>query len=145
LPADLAHGQRVDVYVTPKARSPGALAKPLLVAHGALVQRDVREETSRFSSGASEVGVELAVAPGQVAGLVGAIETGAIDLVHVPEGQDSTPVSDPGAAGVTHSSPSALPSVSRAPTSSPTRAGGRAPGAAAEANTPPAPAPSSRR
>jgi hypothetical protein len=86
LPPRLLHGQQVDVYVTVKPRSAGAGAggKPKLVAREALVHQDVSNEATRFSSGASRVGVVVAVPAQQVAGLVEAIEAGAIDLVRVP-------------------------------------------------------------
>jgi hypothetical protein len=84
LPPSLLHGQRVDVYVTVKPRSGGSVDKPALVNEGAVVQRDVSNETSRFSSGASRVGVVLSVPSGDVPDLVHAIEAGSIDLVRVP-------------------------------------------------------------
>jgi hypothetical protein len=84
LPPNLTHGQRVDVYVTVKPRSATKVSKPTLVASDAVVQRDVTNEGSRFSSGASRVGVVLSVPASDVVDLVGAIEAGAIDLVRVP-------------------------------------------------------------
>jgi hypothetical protein len=84
LPPNLMHGQLVDVYVTVKPRSGGAVGKPRLVASQALVHRDVSSEASRFGSGASRVGVVVSVPSPQVPALVEAIETGAIDLVRVP-------------------------------------------------------------
>jgi len=84
LPPSLLHGQRVDVYVTVKPRSGASVGKPALVNEAAVVQRDVSNEGSRFSSGSSRVGVVLSVPSSDVAALVQAIEAGSIDLVRVP-------------------------------------------------------------
>jgi len=84
LPPNLMHGQRVDVYVTMKPRSGASASAPTVAAKGAVVQRDVGNEASRFSSGASRVGVVLSVPSSDVSALVAAIEAGAIDLVRVP-------------------------------------------------------------
>jgi hypothetical protein len=84
LPPGLLHGHQVDVYATVKPRAANAVGKPRLVVREALVQRDVGTESSRFASGSGRLGVVVSVPVGEVADLVEAIESGAIDLVRVP-------------------------------------------------------------
>ncbi len=76
-PGDLARGQRVDVYVTPK----DGVTRAVLA--GALVSEVVSDGGRLGPSGAS-LGVVLSVQPAQVAALVQAAQDGALDLVSVP-------------------------------------------------------------
>ncbi len=75
LPADLAHGASVDVYVTPRD-SAGASEVSRLVLAAALV---ATVSTDQSSSG--EVAVVLDVAPGQAAELISALRSGSVDFV----------------------------------------------------------------
>ena len=78
-PADLARGQRVDVYVTPE----DGLTRSVLT--GALVA-DVVQDGGRLGPSGASTGVVLAVPPAQVPLLVQAAQDGALDLVGVPAG-----------------------------------------------------------
>ena len=78
-PADLARGQRVDVYVTPE----DGLTRTVLT--GALVA-DVVQDGGRLGPSGAATGVVLAVPPAQVSLLVQAAQDGALDLVGVPAG-----------------------------------------------------------
>lgn len=83
-PADLARGDVVDVYLTPKSQGAAASAvQPKLVLSDATVSS--RDGGSRgFGTSSSVVGVLLSVPAGDVAALVGAIEAGSLDVVRVP-------------------------------------------------------------
>lgn len=78
-PADLARGQRVDVYVTPE----DGLTRTVLT--GALVA-DIVQDGGRLGPSGAATGVVLAVPPAQVSLLVQAAQDGALDLVGVPAG-----------------------------------------------------------
>lgn len=82
LPADLARGERVDVYVTP-SRS-GEEAEALQVAQGAVVT-EVDAEDGRFGAGSADV-VLLTVAAEAVPRLVGGLSRGTVDVVRIPSG-----------------------------------------------------------
>lgn len=113
LPPELAHGEQVDVWVTPEAAgdSPptegGDPATPAelelrgaqLVLQGVTVQ-DVVVEGGAFS-GSTSIPVVLQVRPGDVAGLVSAMSLGRIDLVRVPREVEGSGRTDPvaGAGG----------------------------------------------
>lgn len=84
-PADLGHGDRVDVYRTASGEA-GRSAEPELVVAGANVA-GVDAATGRLGGGSAEVGVVLEVEPETVAALVGAVRSGSIDLVRVPRDQ----------------------------------------------------------
>lgn len=80
VPGDLARGQRVDVYVTPKDGTTQVVMTDALVA-------DLVQDGGRLGPSGDSVGVVLAVPPEQVAALVQGAQDGAIDLVRVPVGQ----------------------------------------------------------
>ena len=82
LPADLGHGDLVDVYVTPRTASGRAIPPPTLVLSKVAV--DSREGGSRSFSGQSALAVVLVVDAGDVSSMVHAVESGLIDLVRVP-------------------------------------------------------------
>lgn len=80
-PTDLAHGDRVDVYVSPRDSVSSGGASRLVVARAlvASVATDV-------DSAAGELAVVLDVETSQAAALVSASRGGVLDLVHVPAG-----------------------------------------------------------
>lgn len=80
-PTDLARGQRVDVYVSPRD-SVGAGASRLVVT-GALIEQ-VASDVDRTTG---ELAVVLSLDPGQVSAVVSAGRGGVIDLVSVPSGE----------------------------------------------------------
>lgn len=88
LPPDLAHGQQVDVYVTPddkaakRASGSGDPYAPRLVLSGVAVSKVVR--SGGLGSSGSDSPVVLSVDPGQVLALVQAMSQGTLDLVRVP-------------------------------------------------------------
>lgn len=80
-PIDLAHGDRVDVYVSP--RDPGgSVGASQLVLGGALVS----EVNADADSATGEIAVVLDVEAAHGAQLVAAGRSGVIDLVRVPVG-----------------------------------------------------------
>lgn len=97
LPADLAHGQQVDVYVTPAdkggqrgtATRAGDPLAPRLVLSGIPVSST--SAPGGLSSGGSDQPVVLSVGPGQVLALVQAMAQGRVDLVRVPRQQQRVP------------------------------------------------------
>lgn len=99
LPPDLAHGQQVDVYVTPddKAAKRSATAggdphAARLVLAGLAVAKVVR--TGGLGASGQAQPVVLSVEPGQVLALVQAMSEGSLDLVRVPAGA-SRPLTAP--------------------------------------------------
>jgi hypothetical protein len=82
LPDDLAHGDLVDVYLTPKVGTEAKVPRPVQVL--ASVAVDSYDDGSRSLAGGSTVSVVLAVPAGRVADVVHAVESGTIDLVRVP-------------------------------------------------------------
>ena len=89
LPDDLAAGQQVDVYVTPGARG-GSSGRTearggtrLVLAHVPVASR-AREQAA---ASRAQV-VVLSVAERDAPALVGALQTGAIDLVRLPRGAE---------------------------------------------------------
>lgn len=84
-PADLARGDVVDVYVTPKAHT-GAGAEPtqLVLTDASVASRD--GGSRGFAAGSSVVGIVLSVPADAVASLVAAAQGGSIDVVRVPPG-----------------------------------------------------------
>lgn len=78
-PTDLAHGDRVDVYSSPRdAATAGGTSK--LVLTGALVDKVSTDvDTAR-----GELAVVLDVRADQAAAIVNAVRTGVLDLVRVP-------------------------------------------------------------
>lgn len=82
-PQGLAAGERVDVYVTPRA-APGATPAPPELVVAATTVAGVEGAERGFVGAGTGVGVALSVAPDQVARLVGAVQRGAVDLVRVP-------------------------------------------------------------
>lgn len=81
-PADLAPGDRVDVYAT-EGSDLGDPSPPRLVLPGALVS-SVSADAMGFSG---EYGVVLEVAPEVTADVLTAVRSGAVDLVRVPVGE----------------------------------------------------------
>lgn len=82
LSGDLARGDLVDVYLTPKVGAGARVPPPTLVIEGVAVES--REGGARTFAGNASLAVVLAVPAGQVAALVHAVESGTIDLVTVP-------------------------------------------------------------
>jgi hypothetical protein len=96
LPGDLAHGDLVDVYLTPKEGSEAKVPAPIEVLSSAVV--DSYDAGSSTLSGGSTVSVVLAVPTGLVAAVVHAVESGTLDLVRVPAaaaGTAPSPASPP--------------------------------------------------
>lgn len=79
-PTDLAAGDRVDVWSTPREDVDSGLARPALVRSGVLVL-GVDAGTTGL---AGEVGVALEVPAAVAVDLVAAVRSGAVDLVRVP-------------------------------------------------------------
>jgi Flp pilus assembly protein CpaB len=84
LPADLGHGDLVDVYLTPKVASGRDVPQPTLVLADVAV--DGREGGSRGFGGESSLAVVLIVPADDVPAMVHAVESGVLDLVRVPTG-----------------------------------------------------------
>jgi hypothetical protein len=82
LPADLDHGDLVDVYVTPKVAAGDEVPPPTCVLSAVAVDSD--DGGSQSLSAGSTVAVVLAVPAARVATMVHAVESGTIDLVRVP-------------------------------------------------------------
>ncbi len=88
-PSDLAHGQQVDVYVTPDDKTARRVTAkgvdpyaPRLVLSGVTVERVTR--SGGLGSSGQDQPVVLTVAPVDVLALVQAMSQGRIDLVRVP-------------------------------------------------------------
>jgi len=92
LPAQLSAGSRVDVYVTPKARS-GEEPPPAELAVSAASVTSVGDTRRGLGSATSQVGVVLAVPPDQVAALINGSRHGDVDLVRLPLGSSAEPTS----------------------------------------------------
>jgi hypothetical protein len=99
LPPDLAHGQQVDVYVTPddkaakrSATAAGDAYAPRLVLAGLALSKVVR--AGGLGASGQDQPVVLSVEPGQVLALVQAMSEGSLDLVRVPAGA-SRPLAAP--------------------------------------------------
>ena len=95
LSPDLAHGDLVDLYVTPseatsrrlvaaKAAAPYA---PQLVLRGVSIARVSRG--GGLASSGQDVTVVLSVAPAEVAAVVQALADGTLDLIRVPRGSQA--------------------------------------------------------
>jgi hypothetical protein len=82
LPADLAHGDLVDVYVTTKGALGTDTGAPRLVLARAVVDSDGEQADSL--AGQQAVSVVLSVPVDAVSRAVAAVENGSIDLVRVP-------------------------------------------------------------
>lgn len=95
LPAELAAGSRVDVYVTPAERSGDPQPAELVIAAASVAT--VGDSGRGLGSAGADVGVELAVPPDQVAELIDASRHGKVDLVKLPLGSsaESTPTDGP--------------------------------------------------
>lgn len=96
LPAELAPGSRVDVYVTP-ANGSGADPQPAELVISAASVATVGDSGRGLGSAGGDVGVELAVPPDQVAELINASRHGEVDVVKLPLGSsaESTPTDGP--------------------------------------------------
>jgi len=101
-PHDLAAGDVVDVYATPKDDVRAAPAAARLVLAGVPVQSTPRGDGGVFASGDSGSAVELSVPATAVAGLVLSIETSEIDVVRADDpgdlGSSGAAMSDAGAS-----------------------------------------------
>lgn len=87
---ELARGDLVDVYLTPKAAAGASVPAPILVLAGVPVES--RSGGSRTFSASSAFSVVLAVPAQNVAAIVHAVESGTIDLVTVPPSEAASPV-----------------------------------------------------
>lgn len=94
LPADLDHGDLVDVYLTPKVAAGATVPLPTLVLSAVAVQAD--DGGSQSLSAGSAVAVVLTVPTARVSAVVHAVESGTIDLVRVPA---AVAAGGPGPAG----------------------------------------------
>lgn len=83
LPADLARGQQVDVYVVERSGSGEPVGEPTLVQEAVTVAA-VDDGDSRFGGSSLELGIALAVSPSDVASLVAAEASGTLTLVRIP-------------------------------------------------------------
>lgn len=91
MPPDLAPGDRVDVYVSPRSAGGSAsiaAAAPTLVLAAAVVQS--RPSGGRTFTADAALSVVLVVPVEHVADVVRAAESGAVDLVAVPPGVGGT-------------------------------------------------------
>ncbi|HEX3824724.1 MAG TPA: hypothetical protein VHV79_09695 [Mycobacteriales bacterium] len=82
LPVGLAHGDLVDIYLTPKVGAQTKVPAPVEVLSSVAVE--AYDSGSSALSGGSAVSVVLAVPASRVSALVQAVESGTIDLVGVP-------------------------------------------------------------
>lgn len=87
---ELARGDLVDVYLTPKAAAGASVPAPILVLEGVPVES--RSGGSRTFSASSAFSVVLAVPADKVAAIVHAVESGTIDLVTVPPSEAAAPI-----------------------------------------------------
>jgi Flp pilus assembly protein CpaB len=85
LPPHLATGDRVDLWVTPRAVG-NQSAPARLVYDGAVVQA-VNAESHGLTAATADTAVVLHVPPRAVSALIAAIHGGDVDLVLVPPGQ----------------------------------------------------------
>lgn len=90
LPDGLAHGDLVDVYLTPKVAPGRPVPLPTCVLSAAAVQSD--DGGSQSLTAAVSVAVELAVPQGKVPTLLHAVESGSLDLVRVPPDAPAAPL-----------------------------------------------------
>jgi hypothetical protein len=89
LPQGLRHGERVDIYVTPKPAPGQPPPRPERVLSGVPVD-EVSGDRGRLVGPTSTVAVAVRVPASEVADLIGALRTGSIDLVRVPVVPGST-------------------------------------------------------
>lgn len=105
-PADLARGQRVDVWATPAAGQPaggptpgpaptGSAASDSRLVLRSLAVASVPAAGGALAAATTERAVVLAVPAGDVAQLVAAMARSRVDLVRVPEGTVPGPASGP--------------------------------------------------
>lgn len=85
MPADLAVGDRVDVYLVERTASGEPQARPRLVLASVTVA-DVGDDGGAFGGTSLETGVALSVPEPEVAGVVDAQARGTVTLVDVPVG-----------------------------------------------------------
>ena len=85
---ELARGDLVDVYLTTKAASGEAAPAPVLVIAGVPVES--RSGGSRTFSASSAFSVVLSVPIDKVGAVIHAVESGTIDLVTVPPGEEAS-------------------------------------------------------
>jgi hypothetical protein len=82
LPDDLAHGDLIDLYLTPKVSDTDNVPPPTTVLTSVAVDSD--DAGSQSLSGGSMVSLVLAVPLDRVASVVHAVESGTLDVVRVP-------------------------------------------------------------
>jgi len=85
MPADLAVGDRVDVYVVERGSAGEPSGAPRLVL-GRAVVADVDNDSGAFGGSSLEAGVALSVPEDEVAAVVNAQARGTVTLVDVPVG-----------------------------------------------------------
>ena len=85
MPADLAVGDRVDVYVVERGSAGEPAGSPRLV-FGSAVVADVDDDGGAFGGTSLETGVALSVPEDEVAAIVDAQARGTVTLVDVPVG-----------------------------------------------------------
>lgn len=85
MPADLAVGDQVDIYVVERGAAGEPDGPPRLVMRSAIVD-DVDDDGGAFGGSSLETGVALSVSSEEVAGLVEAQARGTVTLVDVPVG-----------------------------------------------------------
>jgi hypothetical protein len=85
MPADLAVGDRVDVYVVERGSAGEPAGSPKLVL-GSAVVADVDDDAGAFGGTSLETGVALSVPEEEVAAVVDAQARGTVTLVDVPVG-----------------------------------------------------------
>jgi hypothetical protein len=97
LPPDVGPGTLVDLYLTPKTASGDTTAAPRLVARDLPVQG--RQGGASALAGTTVLSLVVAVPTAQVAPVVRAVESGALDVVMVPAAQAAAATPAAGPAG----------------------------------------------
>jgi hypothetical protein len=98
LPDDLAHGDLIDLYLTPKVPDTNNVPPPTAVLTSVAV--DSEDAGSQALSGGSMVSLVLAVPLDRVANVVHAVESGTLDVVRVPAAAVGSAPSPPPPIGV---------------------------------------------
>ncbi|MFL6240072.1 MAG: SAF domain-containing protein [Actinomycetes bacterium] len=85
VPLHLGTGDRVDVYVTPRAT--GSEPQPARLVFPAAIVAAVSSGSRGLTAGSTDTAVVLEVPPRAVAGVLAGVHGGDVDLVMVPTGQ----------------------------------------------------------
>jgi Flp pilus assembly protein CpaB len=85
VPLHLGAGDRVDVYVTPRAT--GTQSQPSRLVYAAAVVQSVNSGSHGLTADSADTAVVLQIPPTEVANVLAGIHTGDVDLVLVPAGQ----------------------------------------------------------